>query len=47
MEEPQPATPMQARETIAEPIAGTVAPTRVAPQEFSATNRPPFDPEAT
>jgi len=38
---------MQARETIAEPIAGTVAPTRVAPQEFSATNRPPFDPEAT
>lgn len=47
MEEPQPATPLQARETIAEPIAGAVASTRVAPQEFSASNRPPFDPEAT
>jgi sec-independent protein translocase protein TatB len=42
MEEPQPATPVQARETIAEPVAP-----RTVPQEFSATNRPPFDPEAT
>ncbi|WP_047523068.1 twin-arginine translocase TatA/TatE family subunit [Microbacterium sp. ZOR0019] len=41
-EEPQSATPVQAKETIAEPIAP-----RAAPQEFSATNRPPFDPEAT
>lgn len=41
-EEPQPATPVQAKETIAVPIAP-----RAAPQEFSATNRPPFDPEAT
>ena len=47
MEEPQPATPMQATATIAEPVAGPVAPTRAVPQEFSATNRPPFDPEAT
>ena len=42
LEEPQPATPVQARETIAEPIAP-----RAVPQEFSATNRPPFDLEAT
>lgn len=38
----EPATPVQARETIAEPIAP-----RAVPQEFSATNRPPFDPEST
>ncbi len=53
MEEPQPATPLQAAQTIAEPIAGaaaaaTTAPaTRAVPQEFSASNRPPFDAEAT
>ncbi|MFK3679902.1 Sec-independent protein translocase TatB [Microbacterium sp. NPDC090218] len=41
-EEPQPPTPVQAKETIAEPIAP-----RAIPQEFSATNRPPFDAEAT
>lgn len=41
-EEPQPTTPVQAKQTIAEPIAP-----RAVPQEFSATNRPPFDPEAT
>lgn len=42
-EEPQPTTtPTQARETIAEPVAP-----RALPQEFSARNRPPFDPEAT
>jgi sec-independent protein translocase protein TatB len=42
MEEPQPATPTQARATIAEPIAP-----RALPQTFSAENRPPFDSEAT
>ena len=42
LEEPQPATPTQARATIAEPVAP-----RIVPQEFSATNRPPYDPEAT
>ncbi|AZS41106.1 Sec-independent protein translocase protein TatB [Microbacterium oxydans] len=47
MEEPQPATPMQATATIAEPVAGSIATSRAVPQEFSATNRPPFDPEAT
>ncbi|MEU4016398.1 MULTISPECIES: twin-arginine translocase TatA/TatE family subunit [unclassified Microbacterium] len=41
-EEPQTPTPTQARQTIAEPVAP-----RAIPQEFSATNRPPFDPEAT
>lgn len=40
-EEPQ-TTPAQARQTIAEPVAP-----RIVPQEFSASNRPPFDPEAT
>ena len=53
MEEPQPATPLQAAQTIAEPIAGAAAAastapaTRAVPQEFSASNRPPFDAEAT
>ena len=42
LEEPQPTTPVQARATIAEPVAP-----RAAPQEFSASNRPPFDVEAT
>lgn len=42
LEEPQPATPAQATATIAEPVAP-----RRAPEVFSATNRPPFDPEAT
>ncbi|WP_288873230.1 twin-arginine translocase TatA/TatE family subunit [uncultured Microbacterium sp.] len=42
LEEPQPATSAQATATIAEPVAP-----RRAPEVFSATNRPPFDPEAT
>ncbi len=42
MEEPQPATPVQAKATIAEPVAP-----RALPQVFTAENRPPFDPEAT
>lgn len=41
-EEPQPPTPVQAMKTIAEPVAP-----RIVTQEFSATNGPPFDPEAT
>jgi sec-independent protein translocase protein TatB len=41
MEEPQPATPKQARATIAEPVAPRV------PQSFTAENRPPYDPEST
>lgn len=42
LEEPQPATPEKAKATISEPVAP-----RTGVQEFSATNRPPFDPEAT
>ncbi|KJQ53604.1 twin-arginine translocase TatA/TatE family subunit [Microbacterium sp. SA39] len=41
MEEPKPATPTQARATIAEPVAPRV------PQVFNAENRPPYDPEST
>lgn len=41
MEEPQPATAKQARQTIAEPVAPRV------PHVFSADNRPPYDSEST
>ncbi|GAA2929832.1 twin-arginine translocase TatA/TatE family subunit [Microbacterium luteolum] len=41
LEEPQPAAATKARATIAEPVAPR------APQEFSAENRPPYDPEST
>ncbi|WP_223626031.1 twin-arginine translocase TatA/TatE family subunit [Microbacterium sp. EST19A] len=41
MEEPQPAAAMKAKSTIMEPVAPR------APQQFSAENRPPYDPEST
>lgn len=41
LEEPQPATATKAKATIMEPVTPRI------PQEFSADNRPPYDPEST